>query len=527
MNKILLIIATVFLLSSCANIVPPTGGPRDKTPPQVDLNNSLPSPDQLTNYHSDYILLKFDEDIQVVNYQNEIYTTPYLDPNKFKVETKKKTLKLYFKQALDTNTTYTFHFGNSIKDITENNIAQDIQLAFSTGSIIDTLSIRGICRNHLTKKPQQNILVALYDTEDTNTVYSGKPKYYTKSKVNGSFSLDYIKSGTYELIAINDENNDFHYSINKELIGFSDSLIQLSTPISKVQIDLIKEPDTTFKITSTIPKNEYFQIKTNKGIKSIKHNDEIVSVIDHKKTNTAKLYSLQTKDSLLASITIVDSLNQNLDTTLILKINNKIDSTSIPSPSYQKNRINGKSMLTLTFPHPILKVLRDSITYLTLTDTIPKYDTTLITNWNENKTQLTISSTLFKKDTITLNFGAHSFTDIFNRTSTNNSYQFKPYNPEDYGTIKGNIITKNKKYKLQLIDNKGVIYFEQDSPKTYDIYNIKPGLYAIRILIDEDNDGKFQRGNFQKRIPPETIYIHPSPLNIKANWEFLDIDIKF
>ncbi|MCB0643219.1 MAG: hypothetical protein KDC44_16335, partial [Phaeodactylibacter sp.] len=84
-NKILLlpfllllaaIALEVSLLSGCAQIVAPTGGPRDTIPPQLDSAESTPN--LQTNFQKQPIELKFEEFVQLTNVFDQVVVSPPL-----------------------------------------------------------------------------------------------------------------------------------------------------------------------------------------------------------------------------------------------------------------------------------------------------------------------------------------------------------------------------------------------------------------------------------------------------------------
>ena len=46
-----------------------------------------------------------------------------------------------------------------------------------------------------------------------------------------------------------------------------------------------------------------------------------------------------------------------------------------------------------------------------------------------------------------------------------------------------------------------------------------PGEYEIRILFDDNNNGKWDPGNYSKKLQPEKVISLPKKLAIKANWD--------
>src|SRR5687767_12107294 len=114
--------AIILLFASCAQVVAPTGGPKDIAPPRVVKYE----PDSASiNFKSKTVSIVFNEYIQIKDISNQLIISPPLEKAP-EVKVKGKTLKLEFESDLKENTTYTLNFGTSIRDITEDNAAIDL-----------------------------------------------------------------------------------------------------------------------------------------------------------------------------------------------------------------------------------------------------------------------------------------------------------------------------------------------------------------------------------------------------------------
>ena len=51
--------------------------------------------------------------------------------------------------------------------------------------------------------------------------------------------------------------------------------------------------------------------------------------------------------------------------------------------------------------------------------------------------------------------------------------------------------------------------------------NIEPGKYHIRIIFDENNNGKYDTGDFLNRIMPEKVTYFPDLIEIRAGWDLV------
>ena len=63
-----------------------------------------------------------------------------------------KVLKIKILDTLKDNTTYSFNFGNSILDNNEGNLFPNYKYVFSTGSYIDSLTLKGTAIDALLPK---------------------------------------------------------------------------------------------------------------------------------------------------------------------------------------------------------------------------------------------------------------------------------------------------------------------------------------------------------------------------------------
>ncbi len=46
-----------------------------------------------------------------------------------------------------------------------------------------------------------------------------------------------------------------------------------------------------------------------------------------------------------------------------------------------------------------------------------------------------------------------------------------------------------------------------------------PGEYEIRILYDDNNNGKWDPGNYTKKLQPEKVITLPKKISVRENWD--------
>lgn len=49
--------------------------------------------------------------------------------------------------------------------------------------------------------------------------------------------------------------------------------------------------------------------------------------------------------------------------------------------------------------------------------------------------------------------------------------------------------------------------------------DVNPGTYYARITLDSNGNGKFDTGNFDRQIQPETVFYYPKKINLRKNWD--------
>ena len=54
-----------------------------------------------------------------------------------------------------------------------------------------------------------------------------------------------------------------------------------------------------------------------------------------------------------------------------------------------------------------------------------------------------------------------------------------------------------------------------------DFTNIDPGKYFIRIIYDQNQNKRFDSGNYLKKIQPEKVIYYPDEIDVRAGWDLV------
>ncbi|MBN1650931.1 MAG: Ig-like domain-containing protein [Bacteroidales bacterium] len=218
----------LLIVVSCANPVAPTGGPKDETPPEFLGSNPV---NRARNFKADKIDLVFDEFVVLKELNKHLLVSPPMR-NKLDIKTKGKGVRIVFNknEILADSTTYTLYFGDAIVDLHEGNPLPNFQYVFSTGSEIDSLSIRGKVLEAQYLMPSEGVYVCLYlDNNDTIPLYEMpqkvRPYYVAKTNSEGFFEINNIKNASYLIFAVSDANANYINDMPNEAIAFVDELV--------------------------------------------------------------------------------------------------------------------------------------------------------------------------------------------------------------------------------------------------------------------------------------------------------------
>ncbi len=217
----------IFLLSllfaaACANIVAPTGGPRDEDPPVV--LRSTP-PNYSTHYKGEDVRIFFDEFVELKDLRQNLLVSPPLE-NDPEIRVRGRSIIMSVEDTLASNTTYNFFFGESIVDITEGNAIPNFQFVVSTGSYVDSLSVAGNVVNASTLEPEPGVFVMMYDKIFDSVPMLQRPVYISKTDEEGNFFIGNMRDGEYLMFGLRDVNSNYLYDSADEKIAFLDSLIR-------------------------------------------------------------------------------------------------------------------------------------------------------------------------------------------------------------------------------------------------------------------------------------------------------------
>jgi Bacterial Ig-like domain len=522
------------IILSCAQQIPPTGGKKDSIAPK--LLKSTPTNKQI-NYKGKTLELLFDEYTVIENINQKLTVTP--DIGEYDFKTLPNGVRLTFKKTLDSSKTYSFAFGDAIKDFAEKNPAQNLRIVFSTGPYIDSASVAGKVKDILSNEPVFDILVGLYNHSDTLNVEKMKPIYFNRTDSSGRFSIENVQPATYRLIAIEDKNRSLTYNPRSERIAFlRDSIsVSASTQISDVSLGLFHNNIMPQKAKSTLPKALLYSILYERGVMDYKVNFvDSTAIIPYFMPNANELRFFNTKnrkDTLMAKVWLKDSLGRVFEHSPKIKFREPrtgrntetkedFEMSINPSPT---NEIEPKNLeMTFTFNKPLqesrveqLKIFSDS----TRAEILGPEDMV----WSNQKSVLTVKKTFLAKKELKIIIPKNTFFSVENDTIKAQTYKIPVMNEDNYSTIQGGVRGLKGNFVVELLNEKLDVVKTIQTTSEYEFKFIKSGTYALRAILDENKNGRWDTGDVKKKVNPEKIYFYTSTFKVKKNFILSDVDI--
>jgi uncharacterized protein (DUF2141 family) len=531
------LIPILLLLTACASVTSPTGGPKDETPPELESSNPV---NNQKNFKGSSLEITFSELIKLKDPKEEILITP--SPGKdTKFIAKKNTLIIEPQNPWAENTTYSISFRDGVQDLNEGNSAENLRLAFSTGPIIDSLSISGNVKETFSEKIPDKITVALYQS-DTFDIYSDLPTYFTKSNKAGEFSIQNLKSGTYFLYAFDDKNKNLKVDSKTERFGFRTRPVILAENADSTLISLIAIDARPVKLTAVRHTEKTTRVRYNKGLDSVKVVSDTTFPYTYGDSPSEIIFyhNLTSSDSIKTKMIAIDSLGQTSDSTIYIK---RTD-TKMAKESFTVKEISEKYdhqkrtySHTLSYNKPLKAIRIDSIylRYDSLTkepissknisiDTIRK---TLQINTNPTRID-----TAKVKRPITLIYTKGALLSNEQDSSKQITKEIKFLQEEETGLVGVKVETTQTHFILQLVTTDDKIAAEVKNTKEHTFKFVKAQEYKFRYIIDRNQNGKWDPGNFVTKTEPEEIVYYKSEegkytFPIRANWEYGPLLIEF
>lgn len=465
--RLLPALAALAVLGSCANIVPPTGGEKDVTPPKLI---SLSPPDSQLNLRPRKLVLGFDEYIAVADASKQVQISPLLSiPLTVTASGKRVTVSIP-DSLLQDETTYRISFGNAIRDIHEGNAYQSSGYIFSTGTYFDSLSLAGTVYDASTGLRDSAAVVLLYAAkENDSAIVRHKPLYAVHADAAGNFLFEGLPRRAFRIYALRDANGNLVFDGGAEWIAFSDSLVVPEYPRGK-EVEL----------------RSFAEVLSDTAKAAAGRAAGVFRQSSRPPAMMPGSYSL--------SVDTTDPKRRTQELTEPIRIR----FAQKPPQGLHEDKLFLSYDSSGTTVEAPFSATADStgLSYA------------LRTPWQENALY-------------TLRLQKGFAQDSSGKDLLPGRYTFRTKRDEDYGKLRIHLPGKfyGPKHVLQVVNEHDTVYQQAVLDTMVALLRLPPGTYTLRVIADENENGRWDAGDLFLRRQPELVIPYPQPINLKAGWE--------
>lgn len=528
----LLIYSFIIMLSlacvRCANMQRPTGGPKDSIPPKLLAE----SPKNFTrNFKEKEIILTFDEFIKLNNQFKEFSISPDVD-EMVNYKVRRKNLIITLPDSLEENTTYTINFGKGLVDYNEGNPILNYNYVFATGNELDSLSISGSVKNGFTKsfdaKKDENIKVLLIPTRQDTIFGKRKANIFANVDTAGNFKFNNLREDTYRIYALKEQNNDRIFNGNDEWIGFLNDSIVLNKDTSGIRLELTKANPKDFRtLEKNMDQGGYVLLTFNKSLENPSTTILFPEELDRSKVekfslnnDSAKIY-LENKE--LDSLKIVLKDMENVMDTISIRVSRNIKFNREVKPILNiSNKVDKVQHIKLQSTSPLASVDKSKI--ILNEDSVSRRNFQLQQD-SINKELYYIRFNWRPKRNYELVIQEEAMKTPFGDTNKEFKAQFTLDESDNYGNIHFTVngLDTAMHYIVELIDEAKEKVFDKRNITAIDnkisYQNYPGGKYSLRIIYDENRNGRWDPADVYARKQAENIWYFDKTFTIRANWD--------
>ncbi len=442
----------------------PTGC-ANQIPPLGGARDSLPPSlvqvkpvDSSRSFNSKKIVFEFNEYVQLDNPSQNLLVspTPKVQP---RVDARLRTVTVTIADTLEPNTTYSLNFGNAIKDVNEGNVLKGFRYIFSTGETIDTLSLSGQVILAGSGKTDSTLIAALYRDGDDSSIIKKNPRYIARLDKNGRFRFQNLPNEKFYLYVFPGDGLP-RYQRSK-LFAFADkAYVTSETAVADTLYAYIddeeKKPVTTTAARQPGGRNA---TQADKRLR-------IETNLDNGEQDLLEPFQVVFR---LAPLKTFDSSKIQF-----------LDENKQPIRNYTLTLDTSKTKLTLQY------------------------------KWVEGSAYSLIVDKEFAVDTAD------------RKLTKTDTLQFRAKKESMYGSVKWRFLNLDlsRHPVLQLVQGDEVKYSHVFVNREFNAKLFIPGDYDLRILYDDNQNGKWDPGSFFKdKHQPEKVKIIPRKVTVKAKWE--------
>ena len=532
-------IIVLLFIGSCAVIKPPSGGPKDITPPLLVYTDP---PSGTLQYKGEQIRLEFSEYIDESSIEKGIRVFPNIE-DEILINTRGTNLTVDFPDNLEKDQTYVINLSRNIKDEHGVEMAEAIFLAYSTGDKIDNGAISGVVWG---EGPMSVHLWRIIQKDSLENIFQTRPNYFTDVSNKGKYNFQFLSAGNYLLLALDRSAAGLALDTRRMQYGlFWQKIIALDQDQSITDVNVItkkEQPQLRLK-RGEWNANNWGRIVFSRSLNDLHDNYSVILAYDDGTTESPVSFHDPVNPN---SLILIRSDKSPISNKIRIKIENIfindivfLDSASVSVVVPQDD----KNYIELTEPKKAV----------TITPTANKDTVYLELKFSEPIPQWGLEYELYKNDTISVSKNIVHINPMLVKIIPRNNweprinYTLKIYASDTLKnmekTLQDSVITVNIKttdyqgygglhipiagqtdsflravlHSTKNPEQKNLSFV--NSHARLEFNQVREGRYTLTLFSDRNNDKTYTTGTAKPLTPAEWFYVMPDTIEIRTNWD--------
>ena len=130
-----------------------------------------------------------------------------------------------------------------------------------------------------------------------------------------------------------------------------------------------------------------------------------------------------------------------------------------------------------------------------------------------------LPATTLPDSTYRLTIDSAAVTSVYGLHNEKLSKELKVRGLEEYANVFFKVNVRNNAFVELLGSSEKVQRTVEVKNGEFELHNVPPGTYYLRLTLDSNGNGKWDTGNYLNHLQPEEVYYYPKKLRLRRNWD--------
>ena len=520
----------MILVCGCAEPRPPTGGPRDETPPQ--LVSVEPAHESVNVPPTTQLKLTFSEYVNQASFVRALSITP-APQGRLRMRWRRRSVTIQFSEPLRDSTTYVATLDDEFRDWQGVRLTRPLSFAFATGPVIDQGRLYGRVIDPTGGKPVAGLPVLVFNPgEEVN----GIPAYQTQTDSDGQFGLRNVRESDFFILGLQDANRNLRADDGEQFAVPPNPLIKATPDTIEQFLDWVyTKVDTLGPVIERVraTSNRLVEVRFSEKVILSDLSGEswaILDSVDNSPVAVRSSYQLEADPRVVYLMTdalrehsyalLPDaSVQDSSDNTVYMETIYFAGSTRtqqieprferfLPTSTEDPYELAPWETPTIVFNRPLAPPILDSLVIVQdSTGTPVSFESPSSNGTSYNLLSLDDPTQVYR-------------IAVLDPDSAQVRH-FKRLGPRELGSFSGIATPPGDSIVVVLTDSNGLVISNTrpDSTGAFTFGNLPQNTYQLRAFIDRNRNGNWDGGMIHPYIPAEPITWMPEPVTIRPRWD--------